>query len=138
MHRVSLRDRRADAQQLRRGRAERELESSLAPQQVAVDGVVDVDAHAAVQVLARSASPAAPATSIQYPRTSRSLLGVPAFGQPPYHRLRRQIDGARSDVDLRELRRHGLEGRQRFAELLPVRPRSRQSTAAPRPPARSA
>nr|VTP03982.1 hypothetical protein BIN_B_04192 [Mycobacterium kansasii] len=48
------------------------------------------------------------------------VIGVTTSGEPPDHRLRRQIDSARSDVDLGELRGHGLESRQWLPELLPV------------------
>ena len=46
--------------------------------------------------------------------------GVAPLGQFPEHRLGRQIDGARSDVHLGQLRRDGLKRRQRLAELLAV------------------
>ena len=86
------------------------------PGEVAVHRVGDVDAHAAVQVVAGAhragrlvAGPV---------RRDREVVGdVEPLADPPGGVGRGQVEGARGDVDVRDLHRDRLELRERPAEL---------------------
>ena len=79
---------------------------------VAIHGVGDVHAHPPVQVVAgthrRRGLRCQPV-----PEDRQIVVGVQLFGQQPDRRGGHQIDGARGDVDLRQLRSHRRPGRRR-------------------------
>ncbi len=101
---------------LRRQGVERVREVG-APARVADQRVGDVDAHAAVQVVAgaerRRRDPAHPVAR------DREVVGRrEAVGDPPHGVVGGQVEGAAGDVDVGHLQRDRLELRQRAAELL--------------------